>query len=145
MIIVDNLPTGAVPPASELDPLVLRWEQRSKSHQVVVTNGGREIGVKLPTGTRLPPGLVVHIGAGFHVEVVAAVEDVWEIQAADPRTLLRVAYEIGNRHFPIDIRAGSLRVLYDHTLQDLWERLGVRAERVRQPFSSDHGSVHHHS
>jgi urease accessory protein len=145
MIIVDSLPTSAVPVGSEMDPLVLVWEQRAKTRQVVLTNGGREIGMKLMTGTRLRPGLVVYIGDGFHVEVVAAAEDVWEVHDADVLTLLRVAYEIGNRHFPIEIGADSLRVLYDHTLQELWERLGVGAERVRRPFLSDQAPSHHHS
>jgi urease accessory protein len=145
MIIVDALPTVEVPPRSEMDPLVLLWEQRAKSHQVLVTAGGRELGLKLATGTRLPPGCVVHIGEGFHVEVVAAVEDVWEVRADDTRALMRVVYEIGNRHFPIDIGNGSVRVLYDPTLLELWGRLGVSAVRLRHAFLSDQAPMHRHS
>ncbi len=144
MLIVDHLPTDAPPPGSLPEPLVLTWEERAKTHQRVTTAAGRAIGFKLPTGTPLMPGTVVYIGDAIHVEVVAASEDVWLIQTADRRALLRVAYEIGNRHFPIDIGADSVAVLYDHTLAELWERLGIAAQRVRQPFLSVQRPTHHH-
>jgi urease accessory protein len=144
MILVEQLPTSAPPAGSVPEPLVLTWEERAKTHQRVTTQAGREIGIKLPTGTQLLPGTVVYIGDTFHVEVAAACEDVWLIQTAGVRALLRVAYEIGNRHFPIDIRDDSVAVLYDHTLGELWARLGIVAQRVRQPFLSVQRPSHHH-
>lgn len=144
MIIVEQLPTRPPPPGSAPDALLLAWEQRSKTRQQVTSQSGREIAIKLPTGTRLPPGAVLYIGDGFHIVVAAAPEEVWLIRSADARTLVRVAYEIGNRHFPIEIGDGSVAVLYDHTLAELWERLGIAAQRARQPFLSDQRPSHHH-
>jgi urease accessory protein UreE len=69
---------------------------------------------------------------------------VWLIRTADIRTLLRVAYEIGNRHFPIDIGFDRVAVLHDHTLAELWARLGIVAQRVRQPFLSAQRPSHQH-
>ena len=144
MLIVDRLPTDPPRSGSVPELLVLTWEERAKTHQRVITQGGREIGVKLPTGSQLLPGTVVYVGDSFHVEVSAACEDVWLIRAADVRTLLRVAYEIGNRHFPIDIGDDTVAVRYDHTLAELWTRLGIVAQRVRQPFLSAQRPSHHH-
>jgi len=144
MLIVDRLPTGTPLSSSLPDLLVLTWEERAKTHQRVTTLAGREIAIKLPTGTQLLPGTVLYVGDTFHVEVAAACEDVWLIRTADARTLLRVAYEIGNRHFPIDIGDDTVAVLYDHTLAELWERLGIVGQRVRQPFRSAQRSSHHH-
>jgi urease accessory protein len=144
MILVEQLASTAPAPGSSPDLLVLTWEARAKTHQRVTTQAGREIGIKLPTGSQLPPGTVVYVGDTFHVQVAAACEDVWLIQTADVRVLLRVAYEIGNRHFPIAIAADSVAVLYDHTLAELWERLGIVAQRVRQPFLSVQRPLHHH-
>ena len=144
MILVEQLPSAAPAAGSLPDLLVLTWEERAKTHQRVTTQAGREIGIKLPTGTQLLPGTVLHVGDGFHVEVAAACEDVWLVQTADVRALLRVAYEIGNRHFPIDIGNDTVAVLYDHTLAELWDRLGIDAHRVRQPFLSVQRPSHHH-
>lgn len=142
MILVEQLPSTAPPLGSATDLLVLTWEQRGKSRQQLTTQQGRVIGIKLATGTRLPPGTVLHIGDGFHVQITAAPEDIWLIRADDAQTLARVAYEIGNRHFPIEVGSDSIAVLYDHTLAELWQRLGVRAERVRRPFLPE--QVHSH-
>jgi len=144
MILVDRLPTAAPAPGSAADPVVLTWEERAKTRQRVTTQSGREVAIKLPTGTRLPTGTPLFLGEGFHVEVIAADEDVWMIHAADAGTLVRVAYEIGNRHFPIEIGDGWVAVRYDHTLAELWERLGVAAERATRPFLSDQRPSHHH-
>jgi urease accessory protein len=137
MILVEHLPSAGPPPGSTKDLLVLTWEQRGKTRQHLTTQAGRAIGIKLATGARLPLGTVIYIGEGFHVQVAAADEDVWLVRSTDAPTLARIAYEIGNRHFPIEIGADRVAVLYDHTLNELWERLGVRAERVCRPFLSE--------
>lgn len=143
-VVVEQIHRVTPPPGSRPERLVLTWEQRSKTRQRVTTDGGREIVIKLATGTRLPPGTIVWAGEGVHVEVAAADEDVWLMRSADAQTLARVAYEIGNRHFPIEIGPAWVAVLYDHTLAELWARLGVHAERVRQPFLSEQQPTHHH-
>jgi len=144
MILVERLSTAVPAPGSSADPVVLTWEERAKTRQRVTTQAGRDVGIKLPTGTRLPPGTVLFLGEDFHIEVIAAEEEVWMIRTADTGSLLRVAYEIGNRHFPIEIGDGWVAVRYDHTLAELWERLGVAAARVTRPFLSDQRPTHHH-
>jgi urease accessory protein len=144
MILVEQLPASVPPQDSRADFIVLTWEERAKTRQHLRTRAGREVGMKLATGTRLPPGTVVFIGDGFHIQVAAADEDVWLIQTPNAQALARVAYEIGNRHFPIELGDGYLAVRYDHTLEELWNRLGVRAQRATRPFLSDQRPSHHH-
>lgn len=144
MIVVERLPDPRHLSGSIADFVVLTWEERERSRQRLRTSGGREIALKLPTGTRLPPGTVLFAGEGFHIEVVAAEEDVWVARVDDPATLARVAYEIGNRHFAVDIRPGAITVRYDHTLEELWHRLGIEAERTRQPFLAEQRPPHRH-
>ena len=143
-VVVEQIPHGPPPTGARAERLVLTWEQRSKTRQRVMTENGREIVIKLATGTRLPPGTVVWAGEGAYVEVAAADEEVWMVRSADAQTLARVAYEIGNRHFPIEIGPAWVAVLYDHTLAELWTRLGVHADRLRQPFRSEQQPTHHH-
>ena len=142
--VVERLPDTSPPAGSRRDPLVLSWEEREKTRQRATTAGGREIVIKLATGTRLPPGTVVVIGDGFYVEVAAAEEDVWVVRSADVRRLCRAAYEIGNRHFAIAFGDGEILVRYDHTLEELWRRIGIEARRARRPFLSDQRIVHEH-
>jgi urease accessory protein len=145
LFLVEKLPPSAPPPGSARDTVSLGWEDRSRTRQRLRTRDGRELAIKLPTGTRLVPGTILAIGEGFHVEVEAAPEDVWVVRAADRRHLLRAAWEIGNRHFPIDLGEDEIAVLYDHTLEELWTRLGVEAERRRRPFLAEMRPSQHHS
>jgi len=144
VIVVARLPESLPLSGSRVDALVLTWEEREKTRQRTRTASGREIAIKLPTGTRLPPGTVVAVGDGFHVEVAAAEEDVWVIRSADPHALLRAAYEIGNRHFAIAFGDGEIHVRYDHTLEELWQRIGVDASRARRAFLADQRPPHEH-
>ena len=144
MIVVERLPDSLPATGSRADALVLTWEEREKTRQRARTASGREIAFKLPTGTRLRPGTVVAVGDGFHVEVAAAEEDVWVIRSDDARALLRAAYEIGNRHFAIAFGDGEIEVRYDHTLAELWQRIGVVGSRARRPFLADQRPRHEH-
>lgn len=136
MIFVEAL-LEAAPAGSLRDPVVLSWEDRARTRQRITTQGGRSLAIKLATGTRLLPGAVLFAGEGWHVEVEAAPEDVWVVHASDHRRLFRVAWEIGNRHFPVDLGDDEVAVLYDHTLAELWSRLGVTARRERRPFLAE--------
>src|SRR5882724_249295 len=118
MIVVESLPTEAPIAGSVRDPLTLSWEDRARTRQRAVTRAGRELAIKLATGTRLPPGTVIVVSDGWHVVVEAAEEDVWVVRAAERRVLLRAAWEIGNRHFAVDLGEDALAVLYDHTLEE---------------------------
>ncbi len=144
MIIVERLPESPPAIGSRADALVLTWEEREKTRQRTKTASGREVAIKLPTGTRLPPGTVLLVGDGFHVEVVAAEEDVWVVRSSDSRALLRAAYEIGNRHFAVAFADGEIQVRYDHTLEELWGRIGVDASKTRRAFLADQKPQHEH-
>ena len=145
MIVVEQLPAGPPPTGSIADAVELTWEQRQKTRQILTTQAGREIGIKLPTGTRLAPGCVAYVGDGYHVTVVAAAEDVWIVPCADRLSLARVAYELGQRHLPVELDGDRVAVGYDHTLEELWRRLGVRGLRRRQPFLAEPAHSHHHA
>ena len=78
--------------------------------------------------------------AGF-APADAVVDDVAE--------LARIAYHIGNRHVPIQVGDGWIRILPDHVLKAMVEGLGGRVQAVTSRFQPEsgaygHGHVHHH-
>ena len=58
--------------------------------------------------------------------VEACDEDLLEVRAPGAAELARIAYHIGNRHVPIQIGDGWLRILPDHVLKAMVEGLGGR-------------------
>ena len=83
------------------------------------------------------------------VAVEAAQERLLEVSAPDAAGLARIAYHIGNRHVPVQVGAGWLRILPDHVLEAMVLGLGGRVAQVAERFQPEtgaygHGHVHHH-
>jgi urease accessory protein len=94
----------------------------------------------------LPRGKVVHDGArvktldGREVEIVAAHEKLLHIESAE---LARVAYHLGNRHVPLQVGQGFLRIAEDHVLEEMLRKLGARISHVEAPFEPEAGAYGH--
>src|ERR1700731_3530665 len=87
--------------AKEDDKLVLTWEQRRWVRGRFTTNKGRKIGLALPTGTTLAPNASVCVEREWYLRVEAATETVLEILPSDYEDAVKIAFEVGNRHFPL--------------------------------------------
>ena len=121
--------------AKEEDKLVLTWEQRRWMRGRFTTERGRKIGIALPTGTAVVPGAILHVGADWYLKMEAAIEAVLEIVPSDHNDAVKIAFEIGNRHFPLALEASKILVPDDRVMVRLMDRLGARWERRRAIFN----------
>jgi urease accessory protein len=120
--------------ALERDSLVLGAEERRWGRRRVKTTGGRELALALPTGSALVPGHVLYVGADHYVVVEAAEEAVLAVTPRSREEALRVAFEVGNRHFTVAIDGERLLVPDDVAMVQLLGRLGVPWTRDRAVF-----------
>ena len=118
----------------ERDALVLTAEERRWGRRRVTTRAGRTLALALPTGSALTPGEVLHVGPGFYVVVEAAAEPVLAVTPRSREEALRVAFEVGNRHFTLALDGERLLVPDDPAMDQLLSRLGVAFERARRVF-----------
>ena len=145
-IIVDTLPMNvrdADLQDKEIDHLSLRWEERRWMRGRFTTERGREIGVALPTGTQIEPGQVMFIGPDWYLTMRAATEPLLAIHVADRQEAVRVAFEVGNLHFPLAVAAETLLVPDDPAMTQLLNRIGVHWEKCSVTFAPiGRGSPH---
>jgi urease accessory protein len=127
----------------ERDRLVLTAEERRWGRRRVKTEGGRELLLALPTGSVLAAGAVLHVGPTFYVAVEAAEEPVIAVVPRSREEALRVAFEVGNRHFTLALDGDRLLLPDDTAMEQLVTRLGVPWERDRAVFEPI-GTVHRH-
>lgn len=120
--------------------LVLPFELRQKSRLRVRLSSGVEAGLFLERGGVLRGGDLLLADDGTVVEVVAAAETVSTVSALDAGHLLRAAYHLGNRHVPVQIRAGWLRYGHDHVLDDMVRGLGLTVLVEEAPFEPESGA-----
>jgi urease accessory protein len=138
LLIIDHLISPASPAdlqAKEDDKLVLTWEQRRWVRGRFTTDKGRKIGLALPTGTTLAPDAILWVEQDWYLRVEAASESVLEILPADCAEAVKIAFEVGNRHFPLATNGNKLLVPDDKAMVRLMDRLGVTWERRQAVFN----------
>ena len=136
-LIIDGLPASANQAdlrANEEDKLILTWEQRRWMRGRFTTERGRKIGIALPTGTTLAHRTILYVGADWYLTMEAAIEPVLEIIPADYNDAVRIAFEVGNRHFPLALKENKILVPDDRVMIRLMERLGASWERRQAIF-----------
>ena len=116
------------------DALVLTAEERRWGRRRVTTEKGRVLALALPTGSALVPGAILHVARDFYVVIEAASEPVLAVTPRSPDEALRVAFEVGNRHFTLAVDTDRLLVPDDPAMEQLLSRLEVPWRRERAVF-----------
>jgi urease accessory protein len=124
-----------------MDRLELSFEFRQRSRLRVRLDSGEEVGLVLARGRIMRGGDVVKSTDGREIEIVAAKEKLAHLESAD---LARVAYHLGNRHVPVQVGEGFLRIAQDHVLEELARKLGARVSHIEAAFEPEGGAYHPH-
>jgi urease accessory protein len=140
--------TKRLPPGREFNErLILPFDQRQKSRLRVRLESGIEAALQLERGTILRGGDRLQTGDGRVVLVVAADEPVLHVTASSAQQLMRATYHLGNRHVPLEIGDGWLRLEQDHVLRDMLLGLDMTVHEQLAPFEPEagaYGGGHHH-
>jgi urease accessory protein len=120
-----------------VDKLELPFDLRQKSRLRAKLRSGEEVALILPRGTVMRGGDVVKTQDGREVQVLAAPEKLLHVEAA---SLARIAYHLGNRHVPVQVGEGFLRIAEDHVLEEMLHKLGARVSHVEAPFEPEAGA-----
>ncbi len=131
------------------DQLVLPFERRQKSRLRVRLESGEEAALMLERGTILRGGDRLLADDGRIVQVVAEDEAVLHVSAENSWQLARAAYHLGNRHVPLQVGDGWLRLEQDHVLKDMLLGLDMTVVEQTAPFEPEAGAYgggyrHHH-
>ena len=120
--------------------LELPFEQRQKSRLHAKLASGEEVALMLPRGEILRGGDLVTASDGRIIEVVAEVEKLAHVECADAQALARCAYHLGNRHVPVEVAAGYLRIAADRVLEEMLKGLGAKVSHIDAAFEPEAGA-----
>jgi len=144
-----SISARAEPGAQAAADLVLPFEMRQKSRLLTKLATGEEVGLLLDRGSVLRGGDLLRASDGRIVRVVAAVEALMEARCGDAASLARCAFHLGNRHTPVEVRAGALRFAADDVLARMLRGLGAEVLALQASFEPEAGAYaaghHHHS
>jgi urease accessory protein len=130
------------------DYLVLPFDLRQKSRLRVTLKSGIEAVLMLDRGTILRGGDLLKAEDGQVVQIVAADQPVTEVRAETQQALMCAAYHLGNRHVPLQVGDGWLRLEQDHVLKEMLIGLGMITIDQLAPFEPEagaYGGGHRHN
>ena len=128
------------PVAAPYGELLLPFDLRIRSRLRTQLVSGEEAVLKTERGAVLRGGEHLASEDGRVVRVVAAAEKVLHVTCASPFELTRAAYHLGNRHVPVEIADGYLRIAADHVLGDMLLGLGAQVRELEAPFEPESGA-----
>ena len=123
--------------------LKLPFDSRQKSRLRTQLVSGEEVALMMPRGEILRGGDLVTASDGRVFEVLAEPEKLLHIES---ESLPRIAYHLGNRHVPVQVGEGFLRIAVDHVLEEMLKKLGAKVSEVEAPFEPEAGAyagAHH--
>lgn len=131
--------------------VTLDWDDRHRRRIKLALDGGGEVLLDLAHTTVLHDGDGLVLEGGGVVAVRAKPEAVCDISCATAQELARIAWHLGNRHLPVEVLPGGLRIRDDHVIVAMLEGLGATVARREAPFTPEggayeqgHGHAHGH-
>ncbi len=124
--------------------LSLTAVERTRTRHRFETPDGQGLYLRLPRGTTLQEGDLLQSESGdVVIRIAAKPEPVLTVTAQKPVDLLRASYHLGNRHVPLEVTEGYLRLSPDSVLQGMLEQLGMEVKEEVVPFQPETGAYGH--
>lgn len=124
------------------DSVVLDHDQRHRRRMTIEGSGGLAFLLDLADAVPLRDGDGLQLEDGRVVAVRAAPEPLAELTATNTGELMRLAWHLGNRHLPAELRSGSIRIRRDHVIEEMVKGLGGTVAHVAAPFDPEGGAYH---
>lgn len=134
----------AVRPEQVADRVVLAHEARGLSEGTLTTQGGLSLTVALSKAARLDDGDALRLEDGRLVAVSAAEEALLEVGAGSTARLLRLAWQLGGSHCPVEVAEDRLYVPATAAAAELVRGQGGSATPVMRAFRPEK-EAHDHS
>jgi urease accessory protein len=131
---------GHWPEEAAVDSVTLAMIDRHRRRIRLVADSGAPFLLDLARAQHLADGDGLELDNGNYLRVRAAAEPVIDITAETPADLLRIAWHLGNRHLPLQVLEGRLRIRADHVIASMVEGLGGHVARLDAPFDPEIGA-----
>ncbi len=140
---IEVVPRGAWPLRRKVGVATLDFDNRHRRRIALATDDGAAFLLDLPEARVMNAGDGLVLETGDVIEVAAAPEKVCDVEAESAAALARLAWHLGNRHLPVEILPGRLRIRDDHVIVAMLEGLGARVARLAAAFTPEQGAYAH--
>jgi urease accessory protein len=138
---------GHWPKEKAVGTLTLDFDARHRRRIRLTTDQGEDILLDLPKTVAMSDGDGLQLDDGTWLRITAASESLLEVRHKDRHQLMRLAWHLGNRHLPTEIREDALRIRPDHVIEEMLQGFGAELGKVQagfQPEGGAYGATHNH-
>ncbi|GGE07312.1 urease accessory protein UreE [Polymorphobacter glacialis] len=134
------IPAGQWNRADAIDSVSLDHAGRHRRRFHFHGASGAGFLLDLPRAVVLADGDGLRLEDGRIIAVAAAPEALLEVTATDPAALLAIAWHIGNRHLPAELRGAAIRLRADYVIAEMLRGLGGTVTAFEAPFNPEQGA-----
>ena len=124
--------------APHIERVYVESDALVKRIQRVVTDHGKEIGIRLKENKDLMDGDILYMDERNMIVIQVLADDILTICPTSIQQMGEIAHQLGNRHLPAQFEGDEMLVQYDYLVEDLLKQLEIpyrREERkVKQAF-----------
>ena len=133
-------PAGHWPKEKAAGTLTLDFDARHRRRIRLTADHGEDVLLDLPKAVAMADGDGLQLEDGRWLKIQAAAELIVEVRHKDPHQLVRLAWHLGNRHLPTEIRNHALRIRPDHVIEEMLHGFGAELAKVQVPFQPEGGA-----
>ena len=120
--------------------LTLDFDARHRRRIRLTTDDGEDVLLDLPKTVAMADGDGLQLDDETWLRISAASESLVEVRHKDRHQLMRLAWHLGNRHLPTEIRDQVLRIRPDNVIEEMLHRFGAELVKVNIPFQPEGGA-----
>lgn len=127
--------------------LTLDFDARHRRRIRLTADHGEDLLLDLPKTVAIADGDGLQLDDGTWLRITAAPELLVEVRHKDRHQLMRLAWHLGNRHLPTEIREDALRIRPDHVIEEMLLGFKAALHKVQaafQPEGGAYGAAHNH-
>jgi urease accessory protein len=137
-------PAGHWPKEKAAGSVTLDFDARHRRRIRLTTDQGEDVLLDLPKAIAMANGDGLQLDDGRLLKVQAAAELIVEVRHKDPNQLMRLAWHLGNRHLPTEIRNQVLCIRPDHVIENMLHHFEADLVKVQAPFQPEGGAYSGH-
>ena len=133
------------PGSSDITPvatIALAHDQRHLRRKLLHLENDDVVMLDLKEPVMLADGDLLVLEGGGHIRIAATEEPLYEILPRNGLHLIELAWHLGNRHLPAEIREDRILILRDPVIRAMLEGLGAAVSDVTSPFQPMRGAYH---
>ncbi|MCK0471799.1 urease accessory protein UreE [Halalkalibacter sp. APA_J-10(15)] len=124
--------------APHIERVYMESDDLVKRIQRVVTDHGKELGIRLKENRELVDGDILYLDEKNMIVVSVTEDDLLVIQPTSIQQMGDIAHQLGNRHLPAQFEGDEMLVQYDYLVEELLRQLEIPYKRenrkVKQAF-----------